>query len=91
MDDIVAARVATLTNRQRRLLRLAAGGVTVAEIALRLDLPVPVVEQELASLRAALGVRTTGDAALLWWASRLGAAAALAAAAQELLADQIEP
>jgi len=52
---------------------------------------VPVVEQELASLRAALGVRTTGDAALLWWASRLGAAAALAAAAQELLADQSEP
>lgn len=90
MDDTIAYRVTMLTENQRRLLRLAAGGATVTELALRLDLPARTVERELAALRAVLGVRTTGAAALLWWGSRMGASAGLAAAAQALLADQVE-
>jgi DNA-binding NarL/FixJ family response regulator len=85
MEDIVAHRVAMLTDDQRRMLRLSAGGATVAEIALRLDLPSATVERELSALLTALGVRTTGEATILWWGSRIGAPAELAVAAQELV------
>jgi DNA-binding CsgD family transcriptional regulator len=85
MEDIVAHRVAALTDNQRRMLRLASGGATVAEIAIRLDLPARVVGRELSALLTALGVNDTQQARLLWWGSRAGANPDMIDAAQDLM------
>jgi DNA-binding NarL/FixJ family response regulator len=85
MEDIVAHRVAALTDNQRRMLRLASGGATVAEIAGRLGLPARVVGRELSALLTALGVRDTQQARVLWWGSRAGANPGMIDAAQELV------
>jgi DNA-binding NarL/FixJ family response regulator len=85
VEDIVAHRVAALPDSQRRMLRLASGGATVAEIAIRLDLPARVVGRELSALLTALGVSDTQQATILWWGSRAGASPHMADAAQELV------
>ncbi|MCC6630279.1 MAG: helix-turn-helix transcriptional regulator [Chloroflexi bacterium] len=89
MDDRLTRRVAGLTDRQRRLLRLAAGGVGRPEIALRLGLSEAVVARELAALYRALGVQTRDDAALVWWGSREGSPSHLADVARDLLGDDL--
>jgi DNA-binding NarL/FixJ family response regulator len=68
-----ATHLLHLTDVQRRVLRLAAGGATPAEIALRLNWSLPTVELELTRLVVLLGVPDTRSATLAWWASRAGA------------------
>jgi DNA-binding NarL/FixJ family response regulator len=85
MEDIVAHRVAALTDSQRRMLRLASGGATVAEIAVRLGLPPRVVARELSAVLTALGVGDTRQATILWWGSRVGASPHMVDAAQDLV------
>jgi DNA-binding NarL/FixJ family response regulator len=72
-----AADLLHLTDVQRRVLRLAAGGATPAEIALRLNWSLQAVEQELTRLVTLLGVADTRAATLSWWSSRAGARAEL--------------
>lgn len=88
MEDIVAYRVAALTDSQRRMLRLAAGGATVAEVAVRLGMAPRTVQRELEGVLSALGVRDTYEASLLWWGSRAGARGDLATAAQDLISTE---
>jgi len=85
MSTSMTHRVATLSENQRRMLGLAAGGASVAEIARRLALSVHAVERDQDILLTTLGVRTPSEARVLWWGSRAGAPAALVLAAQELL------
>jgi DNA-binding NarL/FixJ family response regulator len=86
-DDHVAAKVAGLSERQRRVLRLAAAGASTREIGQRIHAPLAVVEHELALLLRSLGVRTTDQAALVWWGSRAGSHPHLADAARDLIAE----
>jgi DNA-binding NarL/FixJ family response regulator len=86
MDELLARRIARLTDRQQRLLRLTAGGAAAAALAMRLDLAPSHIQRELAALLRALGVRSTAEAALLWWGSRAGSRADVRRAAQALIA-----
>ena len=86
MDESVAFRVAELTDGQRRLLRLVAGGATMDELAARLGLSPRRTRREVQTLLVALGVRSTDEAVLLWWGSRAGARADLQVAARALVA-----
>ncbi len=56
MDESVAFRVAELTDGQRRLLRLVAGGATNREIAAQLFLSVRTVEYHLHKIYTRLGI-----------------------------------
>jgi DNA-binding CsgD family transcriptional regulator len=91
MDELIAYRVARLTDRRQRLLRLAASGAPAAELALRLGLSRRQVGREVAAVLLALGVQTLDEAALLWWGSRAGARTELRAAAQALAARPAAP
>ena len=84
MRDTPAARVAALMARQQRLLRLAAAGATPLDLAERLGLSPARARREFGGLLGALGVRTGGEAALLWWGSRDGARAEVRPAASVL-------
>ena len=86
-DDRVAKRIAGLSDRQRRLLRLAAAGASVAEIANRLELQPRVVESELDALMSTLGVNNRSQAAMVWWGTRAGSDPQLADSARDLLTD----
>ena len=86
MDESVAFRVAGLTDGQRRLLRLAAGGATTDELAARLGLSPRRTRRAVQTLLVTLGVRSTDEAVLLWWGSRAGARTDLQAAARALVA-----
>ncbi len=86
MDESVAFRVAGLTDGQRRLLRLVAGGATTNELAVRLGLSPRRTRREVQTLLVALGVRSTDEAVLLWWGSRAGARGDLRLAAHALVA-----
>ncbi len=86
MDEVISIRLQGLTDTQQRLLRLAASGATPAEQATRLGLSARAVRRELDGVIDRLGVRDINQAALLWWGSRAGARADLAAAAQQLVA-----
>jgi DNA-binding NarL/FixJ family response regulator len=85
VEDIVAHRVAALPDSQRRMLRLAAGGASVAEIAVRLGLSPRVVGRELSAVLTALGVSDAQQARILWWGSRAGASPHMIDAAQDLV------
>ena len=81
MDESVTFRVAELTDGQRRLLRLVAGGATMDELAVRRGESPRRTRREVQTLLVALGVRSTDEAVLLWWGSRAGARAELGLAA----------
>ena len=86
MNEHAADRFHRLSEQQRRMVRLAAGGAPATEISARLAMPVSHVKREWIAVLATLGVRDEHEAALLWWGSRAGARLDLAHAAQELTA-----
>ena len=75
-----------LTAHQQRLLRLLVSGATAAEVAARLGLSARAARREQRAVLALLGVRSTDEAALLWWGSRAGARDDLRLAVQTLVA-----
>ena len=87
MDDRLTQRVSGLSETHRRLLRLAASGATVPDIAVRLNMPDRTVERELTMLFRALGVRNRDEASLLWWGSREGSHPEVAGGARDLIGD----
>jgi DNA-binding NarL/FixJ family response regulator len=86
MDEHVADRFHRLSEQQRRMVRLAAGGAPAAEIAARLSIPMHRIPREWLAVLAILGVRDEREAAVLWWGSRAGARLDLAHAARQLIA-----
>jgi DNA-binding CsgD family transcriptional regulator len=86
MHDTAVTRIAALSERQRRLLRLLAAGAPTTEVAARLGLSAQRARAEQDWLLAALGVDCRADAALLWWGSRAGARAEVGRAAAALVA-----
>jgi DNA-binding CsgD family transcriptional regulator len=86
MDAMVTVPTARLTDQQQRLLRLLAGGATVADLAVRLGLSRRQTQCAVLALPAILDVRTVEEAIVLWWGSRAGTRTDLRLAAQTLIA-----
>ena len=84
---ILDLRIAQLTERQRRILRLTAAGATRLDLATRLDRTPIETEAEIAGVLDALEVASLDEAAIIWWGSRQGAPLGLMVAAESLVSD----